>query len=342
MGAILAGVVMMGLTGCGMSASEALVPVDGRQFGGHIHGGLQPVANATIRLFAPGTAGYGTAALSLLNTPVITDANGNFTITGDYTCPSQSTPVYVVATGGNPGLAAGTYNTALSLMGVVGQCGSLGPHSFILINERTTVAAVWALTPFMVDATHIGTSPTNVQGLLNAFSMSQTLVDIATGQTPGSAASIATIPSAEINTMADIISNCVNSNGSTISSSGCGRLFTAATPGFAPTDTLIAALDISRNPGHNAGTLYSTLGPGAPYQPTLGVSPSDWHDLGELRFDIVPITQRPGDRFAGECVGGGDPGAIVEQHRQHFELEWTAGELSADRRNVRPPGARSL
>ena len=91
-----------------------------------------------------------------------------FSITGDYTCPSGSTPVYMYITGGNPGLTAGTNNTSIALMGLLGYCGDLTPSTLLVINEMTTVAAVYALAPFMVDATHIGTSPTNVQGLLNA------------------------------------------------------------------------------------------------------------------------------------------------------------------------------
>ena len=273
-----AAVLALGLTGCGLSTTAVPAAVNGQQFNGHVHGGLQPVSGATIQLFAPGTSGYGTAALSLLTKSVVTDQNGNFSITGDYSCPSASTPIYMVVTGGNPGLAAGTNNTALVLMGLLGQCGTLGPSSYIVIDELTTVAAVWALTPFMVDATHIGTSPTNVQGLLNAFAIGADLVDIASGTAPGHAPSIASIPTQEINTLGDVISSCVNSNGSVDSTSSCGRLFTAATPpgGFAPTNTLIAALDISRNPGHNAGSIYTTVSAAGPYQPTLGIAPSDW------------------------------------------------------------------
>ncbi len=129
----------------------------------------------------------------------------------------------MVVTGGNPGLAPGTNNPSLALMGLLGQCGTLGPHTFIIINELTTVAAVWALTPFMVDATHIGTSPTNVQGLLNAFAIAQTMVNINGGGAPGNAASIATIPVTEINTLGDILAGCVNSTGSTVTTSACGR-----------------------------------------------------------------------------------------------------------------------
>ena len=278
-GVALAGsaVLALGLTGCGMSTAGP-VAVSGQEFGGRIHGGMQPVGNATIQLYAPGTSGYGTAAVSLLTKSVVTDQNGNFSITGDYTCPSAATPIYMVVTGGNPGLAAGTNNHALALMGLLGQCGSLGPHSYVVINELTTVAAVWALTPFMVDATHIGTSPTNVQGLLNAFAIAADLVNIGTGSSPGNAPAIATIPTAEIDTLADIIASCVNSDGSLVSTSSCGRLFTAATPpgGFAPTDTLQAALAISRNPGHNVGSIFTAGASLGPFEPTLGMAPSDW------------------------------------------------------------------
>ena len=275
--AVLAGGLTLGVSGCGVTPA-GLIPVEGQSFSGSAHGGLQPVSGATIQLFAPGTSGYGTAAISLLSRTVVTDAGGNFSITGAYTCPSAATPIYMVVTGGNPGLAAGTNNTALALMSSLGQCGTLGPHTFLVINELTTVAAVWALTPFMVDATHIGTSPTNVQGLLNAFAIANDLVGVSTGRSPGNAPAVATIPTAEINTLADILSSCVNSNGSTVSTSSCGRLFTAATPagGFAPTDTLQAALDISRNPGHNAGGIFTSYAPTSPYQPTLGVAPTDW------------------------------------------------------------------
>ena len=276
-GAAIVLVLTVGLTGCGLTGADP-VPVPGQQFNGMVHGGVQPVSGANIALYAPGTTGYGVAATALLTTAVTTNSNGGFSITGDYTCPSAATPVYMVVTGGNPGLAPGTNNAALAMMALLGQCGTLGPHSYIVVNELSTVAAVWALTPFMVDATHIGTSPTNVQGLLNAFAVAASLVDVSSGKTPGNAPAIATVPVAEIDSLADAISTCVNSNGSLVSTSSCGRLFSAATPsgGFSPTDTLMAAVDISRNPSHNAGSIFTTVGSNGPYQPILGIAPSDW------------------------------------------------------------------
>ncbi|MDE3104474.1 MAG: NHL repeat-containing protein [Acidobacteriota bacterium] len=269
-----------GLGGCAMSGAGSAVSPSAATTGihGKIYGGNQPVTGATVQLFAVGTNGYGTAATPLLTTPVTTSSGGFFNITGDYSCPSSGTPVYLLVTGGNPGMSAGTYNSALAMMTLLGPCGNLGPSTFVVINELTTVAAVWAMAPFMVDSTHIGTSSTNLQGLQNAVAVAQNLVSTATGTAPGNAPALATLPTSELNTLADILSACVNSNGSTGSGTSCGQLFTAATPagGVAPTDTVLAALDIARNPSHDAGAIYSTLASNGPFQPTLSSAPSDW------------------------------------------------------------------
>src|SRR5271167_435149 len=252
-GAVLLALFAAGLTGCSVSPSAAPAAASVPAFGGRIFGGIQPVSNASIQLYTPGTNGYGSASTPLLTKSVTTDGNGYFSLANAFSCPSASSPVYLVVTGGNPGLAAGTNNSAIALMGLLGECGNLTPTSFYVHGERTTVAAVWALAPFMVDYAHIGTSHGNAQGLMNAFAAAQNLVDIHTGQAPGTAPAIATVPAAEINTLADILSSCVNSDGNTSSTAGCGRLFTAATPagGVAPGDTAAAALNIARNPGHN-------------------------------------------------------------------------------------------
>ena len=276
----LATTLAMGLAGCGAlpSAVTSSTPVAGEAYGGKIFGGNQPVSNAVIQMYAPGTNGYGTSATPLLNRLVTTDANGHFSLANAFTCPSSSTPVYLVVTGGNPGLTSNTNNAALTLMGLLGTCGSLNASSYFMINELTTVAAVWSLAPFMVDYAHIGTSAGNVQGLLNAFATSENLVAIETGLAPGKAPSIATVPQAEINTLGGILTGCVNSNGSTSSTAPCGRLFAGATPagGTTPGDTVAAALDIARNPSHNVGSLYSTIASNSPFQPTLANAPSEW------------------------------------------------------------------
>jgi hypothetical protein len=264
-------------TGCSVS-NTTHTAVTGQSISGHVVGGQQPVANATIQLYAVGTNGYGSAASPLLSSSVTTDANGDFSLNGAYSCPTASTPVYMAVTGGNPGLAPGTNNNALALMGLLGYCGDLGPSTHLIINELTTVAAVWALAPFMSDYNHIGTSRGNIQGINDAFNTAASLVNVANGSTPGTAPSIATIPTIEINTLADIIAACINTDGSLASTSACGRLFTAATPtgSAAPTDTIAAALDIARNPSHNVTSIFNVLQAAGPFQPSLAVTPSDW------------------------------------------------------------------
>ena len=234
-----------------------------REMGGALHGRTNSLfSEFQYSVVCAGHERYGVpASIPLLNRPVTSDANGNFSLTGTFTCPSSSTPVYIYVQGGNPGLTPAVNNSSIALMGLLGYCGDLTPSSYLVVNEMTTVAAVWALAPFMVDATHIGTSSTNVQGLLNAVQTAGSLVSISSGQAPGNAPAIATIPVAEIHTLADILTSCVNSSGSTNSLSSCGRLFTAATPagGIAPTDIVAASLDIARNPGHNASSIFNTV-----------------------------------------------------------------------------------
>ena len=175
------------ILGCSANVSSN-GPVGGGQLRGTVHGGQQPVTGASIQLYAAGTTGYGTSATALLTSPVVTDGSGSFSITGDYTCPSSTSQLYLVATGGNPGLAAGTNNAALALMAALGPCSlhgsqyTLDPNAFISINEVTTVASVYALAAFMGgDVTHLGTSSTNAVRLANSFQLVNNLVSTTSG-----------------------------------------------------------------------------------------------------------------------------------------------------------------
>ena len=282
--AALAALLMAGclLLGCGLASSSLTAPgsastaVQGKPFQGTVLGGDQPVTFASIQFFAVGSAGYGSAATSLLNVPTGTDQNGNFSITGDYTCPSASALVYLVVTGGNPGLAPGTNNAALAEMSLLGACGNLSPSTFVTVNELTSVAAVFTLQPFMQDYAHIGAPVSNFQGIAAAFAQASALINLA-GH-PAVPASGLSLPIALVDTLGDVISVCVNSNGSLAPAAPCGRLFGPATPagGTAPTDTLQALLLIARNPGNNVSTIYNTVAPSAPYLPTLSKAPADF------------------------------------------------------------------
>jgi sugar lactone lactonase YvrE len=214
---------------------------------------------------------------------VISDANGGFSITGDYTCPSSTSQLYIVATGGNPGLAPGTNNAALALMTALGPCNlhgsqyTLDPNSVIAINEVTTVASVYALAAFMgADAIHLGTSSTNAVGLANAFQLVNNLANTTTGAAlSATPAGNGTAPQAAINTLANVFASCVNSDGT---GSACVALAAAATPsgGTAPTDTIQGLINVARNPANNVSAIYGLASTTPPFQPTLATAPNDW------------------------------------------------------------------
>lgn len=243
-------------------------------------GGQQPVQGARIQLYAAGTNGDAALATALLTAAVSSDAGGNFSFSGLYQCPSPGSLVYLTATGGNPGLGAGTDNAALALMTAVGRCDSITPSTFVTVNERTTVAAVWTLAPFMNSPAMLGSSPIDLPGLTAAFAMVSAYVDRSTGAVPGPGLPQGGVaPVQQINTLADVLAACVNSPGGTAGDgSSCGGLLQAATPpaGTAPLNTIGAALNIARDPTRNVGSLFNLSTAFAPFQPQLGAAPVDW------------------------------------------------------------------
>jgi hypothetical protein len=293
---LAAAVALTGCTALDSAATKNAAPVAATSvtLQGMVHGGQQPVSGASVYLFVPTVTGYGGAAVSLLNptaSGVLTDsagngyvttaADGSFTITSDYTCPTAGiTQVYLAATGGNPGLAAGTNNKALALIAALGPCANLTSSTFISINEVTTVGAVWALSPFMSGVANIGTSPLNTSGLATAFASANQLANFTTGAAPGSGLPPnSVLPVSEINTIADILVSCINTAGGVAGDqTPCGKLFAAATPPgvTAPTDTVGAAIAIAQNPGSNVTALFNAVTPSSPFQPTLSAAPTDW------------------------------------------------------------------
>jgi len=242
------------ITGCSgtMMTAGNLPAAAGTSLHGTAKGGQQPLTGARIYLFAAGATGYASASPSLLNTAipavstdlsgngyVLTDTTGSFTITGDWTCAHASDQVYVLATGGNPGLAPGTNNSAIVLMDALGTCSTLSSSTFIVVNELSTVAAVTALQQFMTDGTHVGSSATNPTGLANAFASATNMVDIAAvSARTTTPAGNGDVPQTKLHSLANILATCVNTSAAT--SAECATLFTAATPsgGTAPANSL--------------------------------------------------------------------------------------------------------
>jgi trimeric autotransporter adhesin len=266
------------LFSCGTQRnSPQLVMPAGRH--GLVHGGQQPVTGATIQLYAVGTTGDGSASTPLLSPAPVSDASGTFNISGTYNCPSASSLVYIVASGGNPGLPPGTNNTALSMMAALGPCGNLSPSSFIFINELTTVAAVYALAPYMTSPSAIGSAPADAATFAAAFTLASYFANTTTGTTPGTGVPAGTtVPVAQINTIGDILSTCINSTGGVSGdNTPCGTLFSLTTPtGVAPaTDTITSLLHLANDPTLNTASLYSLVTPTAPYQPSQAQTPPD-------------------------------------------------------------------
>jgi len=247
--------------------------------GGHVFGGQQAISGATIQLYAVGTASDGSAATALLTSAVTTNANGAFNLTGLYTCPTATTEVYLLASGGNPGMTAGTNNATIALIAALGQCGTLGPGTFISLNEVTTVAAMAALYPYFAAPAMIGSGSVDAAALQNGFVTALEFAATSTGASPGVLPGGYSAPTQEINTLANIVATCVNSVGG-VSGDGspCGYLFKYATPsgGIAPTDIATALADILNNPTANVSSLYNLPTPSAPFQPALASVPTSW------------------------------------------------------------------
>ena len=96
---------VMLLTGCAFQRGDVAKPTTSGGLSGKVIGGQQPVAGAKISIFFPDNTTYGGPGSYMDVTT--TDAAGNFTIpSGAYTCPAGGPPIVIVASGGNPGLAA--------------------------------------------------------------------------------------------------------------------------------------------------------------------------------------------------------------------------------------------
>jgi sugar lactone lactonase YvrE len=265
------------LAGCGVasnSASDGVSAGPAEVLTGRVQGGQQPIQNAAIYLYAAGATGNGTGATNLLTKSVSTAADGSFSITKDYTCPASATQVYLVGAGGNPGISASTNNTASLLMAALGDCGNLSASSYIFVDEVTTGAAAWALAQFLGPNANVGSSATNANGLRNAFLVANNLANNATGTAGGMALPAGAImESAKLNSLANSLAACVNSNGG----AACSPLFAAATENsVTPANTLDAALAIVRNPAGNVTAVYNAATATPPFQAALPQPPHDW------------------------------------------------------------------
>ena len=154
------------------------------------------------------------------------------------------------------------------------------------MNEVSTIATAYAIAGCATDATHVSSSGSAlaVTGMANAFASVANLESLSTGMalttTP---AGNGAVPQSEINTLADILAACVNSNGAIIGPpdpSPCADVFqqngAAFYGGKTPTETATAAIDIAHFPWAFVSGLFGLATPTSPFQPTLTVAPSDF------------------------------------------------------------------
>ena len=210
-------------------------------------------------------------------------------------------------------------NPAVVNVALLGNCPTTGAKNFsslnfVYMNEVSTVAASTALAPFTAvsagqnDAVHIGTSSTNLIGLQNAVYNAANLYDIqgsvqgtggdgethiANAVTPSVAAG--TVPQALLNTMANILANCVDSantynaatNPGGVASAQCSTYFANATSdgtptGTKPNDTATASINVARYPGGTVANptyvsnLFNAQTGNQPFQPSLATAPHDY------------------------------------------------------------------
>ncbi|MEO6924310.1 MAG: hypothetical protein ABI142_10830, partial [Bryocella sp.] len=267
------------LSGCATNFSQNAVSTSmGHSLHGTTMGGQQPVVGANVYLYAVGTSGYGGVSRSMLSGAgyVTTGTHGEWSITNDYTCQSGD-QVYLLVVGGK---ADGqTENAAITLAAPLGDCSALSASTFVYIDEVTTVATAYALSGFATGPAAISSSGTAQAqtGVANAFLVAASLANISHGTANAkSAFGNGNIPQAKINSLANLIAGCVDSDGS--STSPCATVFAAATPtgGTTPTDTFTALLNIAHNPSINIASLYNSILPSPPFQPSLTAMPHDW------------------------------------------------------------------
>ena len=112
-----------------------------------------------------------------------TQTGGAFNITGDYTCPSSNSQVYLYSIGGDPGLGDGA-NPSAGLLASLGTCNKLSSLTYVVVNEISTIATAYAIAGYATDATDVSSSGSALAqvGIANAFASTANLETLNLGQ----------------------------------------------------------------------------------------------------------------------------------------------------------------
>jgi hypothetical protein len=299
-----------------------------------VHGGNFPVSGAQIYLFAAGQGGYGTSATSLITSGasgvscsspavsgacyVTTDANGNFALTGDYTC-TEGQQVYMVGVGGNPGLSGSVNNTSIVQMAALAGCPAGGSLAsvvpYVTLNEVTTVAFGYAMSGFATTPYNVSSDAGGETALANALANASNIVNVEYGVAGTTVAgnSNSILSNAKINSLANILATCVNTqpNASTGQPSTlCSSLFSAATTstGTAATDEASAIFNIAHNQAQNVATIFNLGGSTGPFSPTLNAPPTDW----TMPVIYNNVISAPSTNNGGTAIIGGPYNVVFD------------------------------
>jgi hypothetical protein len=237
---------------------------------GVVLSGDTPIALSTVKLYS---AGRSNSAQPTLLGSSRTDAEGVFTI--NFSAPSDPLSVlYLLADGGSPAsnhFGLGASSNSIRLVSVI------GPQALadgVVINERTTVAAAYALAQFSDGSGFAGPSP----GLQNAAATVWNLVNPVTGDIGAvlgnSPNGLDTSTMREFNSLANMLASCVGGS----SSVPCVTLFALSDPprGGAPKNTFQAALNIAHNPWLNPQQLFLQSLISRTYKSVLLQAPDAW------------------------------------------------------------------
>lgn len=260
----------VGIPGSALAGAASPAPPAPSPLQGTVKAEGQPVSGAAVTLMAAGRGSDTTLGTAT------TSATGTFSIS--YTGVPGTTQLLVSATGGT---AAGhDVGSARQLVAALGSASAL-PAS-VVVNELTTVAAVYALHQFLSFGA-AGLSVTGpAPGLPNAMATAGNLADPASGKVSGVVANPpngnASSTLATFNTIATIVGTCT-----TGTTAACTKLFAAVRPPrmSAPRTTVQAVFDLAQDPTGRLRGPFALQGAtsgrhAAPFSPVLTAAPSAW------------------------------------------------------------------
>ena len=241
---------------------------------GRVEAGGAPISGSFVTLWLAGTDAPQKIAEG------ITNLDGNYNLSFSYNGADIGV-FYLIAESGESALASGSgINPAIAFMTII---GNKLPKR-VTINELTTVASVWTGAQFLNGKILSG----KLLGLKIAAGNVPNLVNLETGglgsviQDPLNSSQTTTL--AKLNTLAILLTAVA-----TDVPGACNDLFKMATPlgGVAPTNTLVAAQNIARNPSYQADKIFGLLNEFYPVPdgkrwrevnriPYLNYAPSAW------------------------------------------------------------------